>query len=60
VKLILGTIPMFIFAGIIEGMFSRLPIPAGIRYAFAIANGIVWYAYLFVPRLNIQQPTLNT
>lgn len=50
VKLILGTIPMFIFAGIIEGMFSRLPIPAGFRYAFALANGIMWYAYLFIPR----------
>lgn len=50
VKLALGTIPMFIFAGIIEGMFSRLPIAAAWRYAFAIFNGIVWYCYLFIPR----------
>ncbi len=53
VKMIIGTIPMFIFAGIIEAMFSRLPIPASLRYIFAIANGILWYAYLFVPRNNL-------
>ena len=53
VKMIIGTIPMFIFAGIIEGMFSHLPISASLRYTFAIANGILWYAYLFVPRKNM-------
>lgn len=50
IKLVLGTIPLFIFAGIVEGMFSHLAIPATARYAFAAVNGILWYLYLFLPR----------
>jgi uncharacterized membrane protein SpoIIM required for sporulation len=50
IRLALGTIPLFIFAGVIEGMFSRLAIPAGFRYAFAAINGVLWYLYLFLPR----------
>jgi uncharacterized membrane protein SpoIIM required for sporulation len=50
IKLVLGTIPLFIFAGIIEGMFSHLPIPAAIRLTFAGVNGVLWYLYLFLPR----------
>ena len=50
IRLTLGTIPLFIFAGIIEGMFSHLAIPALLRYTFAILNGTLWYAYLLVPR----------
>src|SRR5205814_2318936 len=54
IKLVLGTIPLFIFAGIIEGMFSHLPIPAALRLVFAGINGLFWYLYLFLPR---RQPT---
>lgn len=50
VKLVLGTIPLFIFAGMIEGMFSHLGIAPGLRYTFAGLNGICWYLYLFLPR----------
>ncbi len=50
IKLVIGTVPLFIFAGVIEGMFSHLPIPANLRYAFAGLNGILWYLYLFLPR----------
>lgn len=50
IQLVLGTIPLFIFAGIVEGMFSHLPIPAAVRLTFAGLNGLFWYAYLFVPR----------
>ncbi|HZT44327.1 MAG TPA: stage II sporulation protein M [Chthonomonadaceae bacterium] len=50
VKLVLGTIPLTIFAGIIEGMFSHLAISATVRYTFAGVNGLVWYLYLFLPR----------
>ena len=50
IKLVIGTVPLFIFAGIIEGMFSHLPIPPGLRYAFAALNGVLWYLYLFLPR----------
>jgi uncharacterized membrane protein SpoIIM required for sporulation len=50
IRLVLGTIPLFIFAGIIEGMFSHLPLPATIRLTFAGINGVIWYLYLFLPR----------
>lgn len=50
IKLVMGTVPLFIFAGVIEGMFSHLPIPATLRYAFAAVNGVLWYLYLFLPR----------
>lgn len=50
IKLVLGTIPLFTFAAIIEGMFSHLPIPASVRLGFAAVNGVLWYLYLFLPR----------
>ena len=50
IRLVLGTIPLFIFAGIIEGMFSHLPLPAAVRLSFAAINGLIWYLYLFLPR----------
>ena len=50
IKLTLGTIPLFIFAGVIEGMFSHLAIAPPLRYAFATTNGVLWYLYLFTPR----------
>lgn len=50
IQLVLGTLPLFIFAGLIEGMFSHLNIAAWIRLSFAGINGIFWYLYLFVPR----------
>jgi uncharacterized membrane protein SpoIIM required for sporulation len=50
IRLVLGTIPLFIFAGIIEGMFSHLPLPGPIRLSFAVVNGLMWYLYLFLPR----------
>ena len=49
-KLVLGTLPMFIFAGFVEGMFSHLNIPAPVRLTFAGINGVLWYLYLFFPR----------
>ena len=50
IKLVLGSIPLFIFAGIVEGMFSHLKIAPAIRYSFAGVNGVLWYLYLFIPR----------
>ncbi len=50
IKLVLGSIPLFIFAGIIEGMFSHIDLPAVARLSFAGINGILWYLYLFIPR----------
>jgi uncharacterized membrane protein SpoIIM required for sporulation len=56
IKLVLGTIPLFVFAGIIEGMFSHLPTPVWLRYGFAGINGVMWYVYLFLPRRNPDWP----
>ena len=56
IKLTLGTIPLFIFAGVIEGMFSHLALPPILRYAFAAVNGILWYLYLFLPRRSQENP----
>jgi uncharacterized membrane protein SpoIIM required for sporulation len=50
IVLVLGTIPLFVFAGIVEGMFSHLALPAALRLAFAGINGVFWYVYLFLPR----------
>lgn len=50
VQLLLGTIPLFVFAGLIEGMFSHLAVPAWLRLTFAGLNGVFWYLYLFLPR----------
>jgi uncharacterized membrane protein SpoIIM required for sporulation len=50
IKLVLGAIPLFVFAGIIEGMFSHLGTPIWFRYSFAALNGVMWYLYLFLPR----------
>ena len=50
IYLALGSIPLFIFAGIVEGMFSHLGIPGWVRLTFALINGTLWYLYLFVPR----------
>jgi uncharacterized membrane protein SpoIIM required for sporulation len=50
IRLVLGSVPLFVFAGIIEGMFSHLAIPAPLRLAFAFLNGVLWYLYLFLPR----------
>ena len=57
IKLTLGTIPLFIFAGVIEGMFSHLALPPAARYAFAAVNGILWYLYLFLPRRSQESPS---
>ncbi len=50
IYLVLGTIPLFVFAGIVEGMFSHLGLPGWMRLLFAGLNGVLWYIYLFLPR----------
>ncbi len=50
IQMVLGVVPMLIFAGLIEGMFSHLNISPVIRLLFAGLNGIFWYLYLFLPR----------
>ncbi len=57
IHLVLGSIPLFIFAGIVEGMFSHLGLPGWIRLVFALVNGTLWYLYLFVPRIDPNRET---
>lgn len=51
-RLVLGTIPMFIFAGLVEGLIS--PVATGalrseaVRLAFGALSGVVLYAWLFL------------
>ena len=58
IYLVLGTIPLFVFAGIVEGMFSHLGLPGWIRLAFAGMNGVLWYTYLFLPRRKPEEAAL--
>ena len=60
IKLTLGTVPIFIFSGVIEAMFSRLPISTTIRYVFTIVTGIMWYLYLFLPRRTLLKEAENS
>ena len=46
IYLVLGSIPLFVFAGIVEGMFSHLGLPGWLRLTFAGVNGILWYLLL--------------
>src|SRR5579862_544489 len=55
--LVLGTIPLFVFAGLVEGLFSHLNLPPALRLAFAAMNGLFWAAYLFWPRRGTVEGT---
>jgi uncharacterized membrane protein SpoIIM required for sporulation len=45
VKLIAGTIPMLLVAGLIEGFISPAHIPAGIKFTISAASGLAMAAY---------------
>ena len=60
ISLVLGSIPLFVFAGIVEGMFSHLGLPAWVRLTFAGINGTLWYVYLFAPRRPVRAPIAPT
>ena len=47
IRLLLGSAPLLIVAGIIEGLISPSAAPALLKYAIGIASGIVLYGYLF-------------
>ena len=52
--LMLGTIPLTLFAGLVEGMLSHVNLSHAVRYTFAAVNGTLWYLYLFVPRRTVE------
>ena len=59
IYLVLGSIPLFVFAGIVEGMFSHLGLPGWVRLTFAGINGALWYLYLFLPRRGQDRLTVS-
>lgn len=47
VRLLLGTAPLLVIAGLIEGLISPSDVPAFLKYGIGIASGVLLYAYLF-------------
>lgn len=49
VKLVLGTLPLFVAAGLIEGFFTPSGAPDAVKYLFAAFTLVLLIVYLFLP-----------
>jgi uncharacterized membrane protein SpoIIM required for sporulation len=54
-RLILGTLPMLLIAGAVEGFFSPTDAPVVMKFSLAAVLFAALLAYLFGPRLNTQK-----
>jgi len=54
--LALGTVPMFIVAGFVEGFISPENIPNSAKLTVAAVLGLLTYAYLLLPRREAAEP----
>ncbi len=57
VRLLLGTIPLLVTAGLIEGFVSPTGIPQAVKYAFSAAVGTLLGLYLFRAARPSTQPS---
>lgn len=55
VRLLLGTIPLFIVAGIIEGYVTPAPIPLAAKYGFALLTVLALLLYLGTGKARTKQ-----
>jgi uncharacterized membrane protein SpoIIM required for sporulation len=46
VRLLMGTVPMLVIAGLIEGFFSPSPYPPALKFTVAGGIGVVFFGYL--------------
>ena len=60
VKLVLGTVPILIIAGTIEGFISPSGLDPRLKFILATAIAIIFFLYLFVPVAKKEKSTATT
>lgn len=48
VRLLLGSVPLLVVAGLVEGLISPSDAPAFVKYAIGSGSGVLLYGYLFL------------